>query len=311
MKHHLTLAVVLVLNLISGCHRPVATEKPVPEGRRLGAVFQTLDNPFFVECNAGIQEVVTSHGDRLVTMDSQWESGRQAEHIARLLEQGVSAVFLNPVNWEDAKDSLLAAQQRGVPCVVVDAPVKDPELVLCQVASDNVEAGRLAARALRQARRSANIVILHIPANKACIDRVAGFQDELANRPQMQILEIGDGKGTAEGSRPLMQDLLRKHPTVNAVFAVNDPSALGVISALKAAGKSTDVTVVSVDGSAQGIAAVKAGTLYSTSVQFPREIGRIAAQRFYEHLDGNSVEKDIRVPLELITAENVHAFAGK
>lgn len=52
-------------------------------------------------------------------------------------------------------------------------------------------------------------------------------------------------------------------------------------------------------------------TLYSTSVQFPREIGRIAAQRFYEHLDGNSVEKDIRVPLELITAENVHAFAGK
>jgi len=97
----------------------------------------------------------------------------------------------------------------------------------------------------------------------------------------------------------------------NAVFAVNDPSALGVISALEAAGKSTGVTVVSVVGSAQGIAAVKAGPLYSTSVQFPREIGRIAAQRFYEHLDGNSVEKYIRVPLELITAENVHAFAGK
>jgi ribose transport system substrate-binding protein len=179
------------------------------------------------------------------------------------------------------------------------------------VVSDNVEAGRLAARALHKARQSANVVILHIPPNMACIDRVNGFREELAKWPKMRILEIGDGKGTTEGSRPVMRELLEKHPTLNAVFAVNDPSALGVISALDAAHRLPEVTVVSVDGSAQGIAAVKAGTLYSTSVQFPREIGRIAAQRFYEYLDGNSVEKNIKVPLELITENNVHAFTGK
>lgn len=311
MNHSRKLAILVLLALVAGCNDPSANGKPAANGRRLGAVFQTLDNPFFVQCSEGIQEVVSVHGDRLITVDSQWDSGRQRQNVAQLLDQGVSAVFLNPVNWEDAQTDLLPAQQRGVPCVVVDAPVKEPGLVLCQVASDNVEAGRLAARALRKARPSAKIVILHIPANKACIDRVDGFRDELAKCPQMQILAVGDGRGTAEGSRPLIESLLQSHPTLDAVFAVNDPSALGAIAALEAAGRLRGVTVVSVDGSAQAISAIRAGKLYSTAVQFPREIGRIAAQRFYEHLAGNPVEKDIKVPLELITADNVHAFTAE
>lgn len=309
MPHPHTLTIVLLLGLFSGCDTRPAPEQPAATGRSLAAVFQTLDNPFFVECNEGIREVVTSHGDRLTTLDAHWDNAQQSAAISRLLDQGIAAIFLNPVNGEEIQGSLRQAQQRGVPCVVVDAPVKEPALVLCQVASDNVEAGRLAARALHQARPSATIAVLHIPTNKACIDRVAGFQGELAQWPEMQIVEIADGKGTAEGSGPVLEHLLRQHARMNAVFAVNDPSALGAISALKGAGRLAETTVVSVDGSAQGIAAVQAGTLYSTSVQFPREIGRIAAQRFYEHLDGNPVEKDIKVPLELITSDNVHAFA--
>ena len=65
-----------------------------------------------------------------------------------------------------------------------------PEAVLMQV----LEAGRLALRALAKVRRDAKIAILHIPLNKACIDRVDGLKSELAKFPQMQILAIRDGK---------------------------------------------------------------------------------------------------------------------
>jgi len=66
--------------------------------------------------------------------------------------------------------------------------------------------------------------------------------------------------------------------------------------------------VVTVDGSAEGVAAIKAGKLHSTSAQFPREMGRIAAQKVYEHLQGKPVDKNIKVRVELITAENADAF---
>jgi ribose transport system substrate-binding protein len=318
MKHaifprpSLTIA-ILTASAILGCadsgHRPEMRDTELATNSQvMGAVFQTLDNPFFRELNEGIKEVVESNGDRLITLDSDWQGAKQREDIASLLAMDVSVIFLNPVDWEGLQESLQVAKQRDVVCVAVDTQVKDDKLVVCQVVSDNTEAGRLAARSLAKARDSARIAILHIPSNKACIDRVAGFQQEIAGRPDMETIAIEDGKGTAEGSRPAMQALLEKYTDIDAVFAVNDPSALGAIEAIEAAGRLEEITVVSVDGSREGIAAVEAGKLFSTAVQFPREIGRIAAQRAYDHQNGNPVDRSIKVPLELVTPENVHAF---
>jgi len=305
------LAGIVFAVIANGCGRKEKTTDAHGEERLFGVTFQTMNNPFFVDLNEGIKQAVEAHGDRLVTLDAQWNSLKQRNDISDLILQNASGIFINPVNWEGIKGSLLQAKRKGVPCIVVDAPVKDKDLILCQVASDNVEAGRLAARALAEvcsARRQTKIVILHLSVNKACIDRVAGFKQEMAKYPDMQILDIQEGKGTTEGARPVMRDLLGRYPDLNAVFPINDPSALGAISALESTGKLKDVTVVTVDGSEGGIAAIKAGKMLSTSAQFPREIGRIAAEKMYEHLAGKAVEKDIKVRVELITKENADAF---
>ncbi|MHC4646725.1 MAG: substrate-binding domain-containing protein [Planctomycetota bacterium] len=290
-----------ILACLGGCKRK-------EEGRLFGITFQTMNNPFFVDLNEGVKQVVEAHGDRLVTLDAQWNSHKQRNDISDLILRGASGIFINPVNWEGVKGSLLQAKSKHVPCIIVDAPVKDMELVVCQVASDNVEAGRLAARALAKVRRPAKIAVLHRFVNKACIDRVAGFQEELAKYPDMEILDIQEGQGTTEGGRPVMLDLLGRYPDLNAVFPINDPSALGAISALESTGRLDDVTVVTVDGSDEGIAAIKAGKLFSSSAQFPKEIGRIAAEKMYEHLEGKPVEKDIKVRVELVTKENADSF---
>jgi ABC-type sugar transport system substrate-binding protein len=134
-----------------------------PAGGRLFAVsFQTLNNPFFVELNEGIRRVVESHGDRLVTLDAQYNSLKQKGDVADVLQQKPAAIFLNPVNWEGVKGSLIEARRQNVPVIVVDAPVSDPDLVLCQVASDNVEAGRLACEALAKVKPAAQVVVLHL-----------------------------------------------------------------------------------------------------------------------------------------------------
>ncbi len=87
------------------------------------------------------------------------------------------------------------------------------------------------------------------------------------------------------------------------------PVRVGAISAIQSAGKLPQVTIVTVDGSQEGIAAIQAGKLHSTSAQFPREIGRIAAETMYAHLDGKPVDKEVAVRVELITKENAAAVA--
>ena len=303
--------VLAALLLVGGCGDKKKTDEDASKGRLFGVTFQTMNNPFFVDLNEGIKKVVEAHGDRLVTLDAQWNSLKQRNDVSDLIHQGAAAIFINPVNWEGIKGSLLQAKRKGIPVVVVDAPAKDMDLVLCTVASDNVKAGRLAAQALAHARPSARIVILHLSVNKACIDRVAGFKEELAKHPGMKILDTQEGKGTTEGARPVMRDLIGRFPKLDAVFPINDPSALGAISALESKGRLKDVIVVTVDGSAEGVAAIKAGKLLSTSAQFPGEIGRIAAEKTYQHLKGKPIgEKDIKVKVELITKENADSFLG-
>jgi ribose transport system substrate-binding protein len=312
---------VLVTAGLPGCggdtSRPAAAPgqaAPAPAaagGRLFGVTFQTMNNPFFVELNEGLKAVVEAHGDRLVTLDAQFNSLKQKNDVSDLLQQQPSAVFINPVNWEGVRGTLIEARRKNVPVVVVDAPVSDPDLVLAQVASDNVEAGRLAAEALAKANPKAHVVILHHFVNKACIDRVEGFNRELAKHLDMKVLDTQEGHGTAEGGRPVMRDLLGRFPDLDAAFPINDPSALGAASAVESAGKAGQVTIVTVDGSREGVAAVQAGKLLSTSAQFPREIGRVAAETAYDHLAGKTVPKDVKIPVQLVTKENADEFLKK
>jgi ribose transport system substrate-binding protein len=307
------LAVLLVLT--PGCgsdggptHQTGTPSASKTGGRLFGVSFQTMNNPFFVELNNGLKTVIEAHGDRLVTFDAQFDSLKQKNDISDLLQQQPAAVFVNPVNWEGVRGSLIEAKRKNVPVIIVDAPVNDPELVLTQVASDNIEAGRLAAEALAKVNPKAHVVILHHSINKACIDRVDGFTSEMKKHPEMKLLDTQEGKGMPDGARPVMSDLLGRFPDCDAVFPINDPSALGAISAIESGGKLGKVTVVSVDGSRDGIAAIETGKLHSTSAQFPTEIGRVSAEAIYDHLAGKALAKDIKIPVKLITKANAGEF---
>ncbi|EDY22150.1 periplasmic binding protein/LacI transcriptional regulator [Chthoniobacter flavus Ellin428] len=298
------------LIVLVGCEKKPAPDTAGAAGSRFFAVsFQTLNNPFFVDLNDGLKQVIDEHGDRLVTLDAQFSSLKQKNDLSDVIEQKPAAIFLNPVNWESVRATLIAARNAKIPVIVVDAPVPDADLVLAQVASDNVAAGRLAAQALGDARPQAKVAILQYSVNKACVDRVAGFTDVLAKSfPGATIIARQDVKGTSEATRPVMRDLLGRFPDLDAVFPINDPGAIGCVSAIDAAGRSGKVLVVTVDGSREAAQFILNGGIHSTSAQFPKKIGSLAAGAAYDHLAGKPVDKEIKVPVTLVTKANAAEF---
>ncbi len=293
--------------LLFGCG-PSSPHTEQQKGRLFAVSFQTLNNPFFADLNDGLKAIIEANGDRLVTLDAQFNSLKQKNDLSDVLQQKPAAIFLNPVNWEGVRGSLLEAQRANVPVIVVDAPVQDADLVLCQVASDNVEAGRLAAHALAEVNPNAKVAVIAYSISKPCIDRVSGFEEVVKSHPQMTILTTLDAKGTTEAMRPVMRDLLERFPDLDAVFPINDPGAIGCVSAIESAGRSGKVTVVSVDGSSEVAQFILEGRIHSTSAQFPKKIGRLAAEAAYDHLEGKPVTKEIKVSVELVTKTNAEEF---
>jgi len=100
-----------VLVVADGCGKKDEEES---NGKLFGVTFQTLNNPFFVDLNEGVKEVIEAHVDRLVTLDAQWNSLKQMNDISDLIMQNASAIFINPVNWKGIKGSLIKAKEKSI-----------------------------------------------------------------------------------------------------------------------------------------------------------------------------------------------------
>ena len=135
-----------------------------------------MNNPFFVDLEEGLKGVIEAHGDRLVTLDAQFNSLKQKNDISDLLQQQPAALFINPVNWEGVRGSLIEAKRKNIPVIIVDAPVSDPDLVLSRWPPTTSRRAGWRPRRSAKVNPKAKVVILHLSVNKACIDRVDGFK---------------------------------------------------------------------------------------------------------------------------------------
>ena len=110
----------------------------------------------------------------------------------------------------------------------------------------------------------------------------------------------------------MMTDLQTAHQHLDAVFAINDPTALGCDLAAKQAGRS-DFFIVGVDGSPEAVAALKSrqGLFVATAAQDPYTMAQKAVETGYDIMQGKKPEKDIiLIPVRLITRDNVSEYTG-
>ncbi|HHT66523.1 MAG TPA: sugar ABC transporter substrate-binding protein, partial [Clostridiales bacterium] len=184
----------------------------------------------------------------------------------------------------------------------------DTDLVLQTVWSDNYNAGELVAEDLLTRMSSGNIVILDLPTDKSATDRYNGFVDVIEKAGGFTILDVQNGEGSTEKSLAIMDDMIQAYgDKIDVAFGINDPSALGIMSSLEAANMK-DVIIYGVDGSPDAKVMIKDGKMTATSAQFPKEIGKIAAEQAYKHLKGETIEKEIFVPVELVNAETLSNY---
>ncbi len=188
----------------------------------------------------------------------------------------------------------------------MDTPVYDSDKVLSTVWSDNYKAGQLCAEDLIAKVDGGNIIILDLPTDKSAADRYQGFYDTITANGNFTILDTHNGEGDTAASLPVMEDMIQAYgDDIDVVFAINDPSAIGAIAALEAAGMIDDVMVYSVDGSPDGKAMIESGKLEGTAAQFPEEMGKLAVKYAYDALAGTEIEANVFVDVEMVNSDTL------
>ncbi|MFD7456226.1 MULTISPECIES: ABC transporter permease/substrate-binding protein [unclassified Streptomyces] len=277
---------------------------------KVGLSLSTLNNPFFVQIRAGAEEEAKKLGVDLTVTDAQNDASQQANQLQNFTSEGVGSIIVNPVDSDAAGPSVRAANKADIPVVGVDRGVNKADTAAL-VASDNVEGGRLGARALAEKLGGkGKIVILQGQAGtSASRERGAGFAAGLKEFPGIEVVAKQPADFDRTKGLDVMTNLLQAHPDVDGVFAENDEMALGAIKALGAkAGRS--VQVVGFDGTPDGLKAVESGTLFASVAQQPKELGRIAVRNALRAADGEKTAETVKVPVKVVTEENVAGFGG-
>jgi LacI family transcriptional regulator len=249
----------------------------------LGVVIPDLMHSFFVEIVAGLETVASARGYGLLLCSSNEDPGKERQELEMLRQRQVDGIVLGSANATGNTDLLQQLTSRGIGLVMIDRD-DHPEVSCDRVVTDDEEVGRLAtSHLIAQGRRA----IAHLTGTSVvhARRRADGYRAALKAgrlKPRPEWI-IRGGFKEADGYRA-MQKLLGMKPRVDAVFAANDPSAIGAMKAIWDAGLRIpeDIAIV-------GAGDIALGDLLRvplSTVSWSREDqGKAAAELLLERID--------------------------
>lgn len=308
---------VLALSLACGClgvgcgknePKPAAGGaggKPVV----VGVSLLNLSSEFIVMLDRALADKAKELGVKLVVNDAQRSAERQVQQIESFIAQKVDAIVLNPCEVEASSPAVDKARAAGIPIVNVNSETRSVPNAF--VGSRDEESARLAMEYLaKRLGGQGNVVMMHgFMGQAAQLRRADGAREVLAKQPGLKLLAEQTAEWDRAKAMSLMENWIRAHGTnIQAVFAQNDEMGMGALLALEQAKLKDKVVVASVDAIADALQAVKDGRLDATVFQDARGQAGQALETAVKIVRGQAFEKQVYIPFQLVTRENVGQF---
>jgi ribose transport system substrate-binding protein len=268
----------------------------------IGVSLLTRTHPFYQDLEAGLQETADRYGYTLIITAGEFDVSKQKDQIQDFIVRKVNAIIVSPCDSKSIGTSIKAANEAGIPVFTADiACLAEGVSIVAHVASDNIAGGRLAAKAVSQAINGAgNVAIIDHPEVESVIQRVRGFEEAIAGTDTKLVAKLS-GHGVKDQAFRTAEDILQTHPDLDAIFGINDDSALGALAAVEKAGKVGRVKIVGFDAVPEAREAIKAGKIYADVIQQPKVIGQKTIEAVSTYISGGTVEPVILVPCGLFT----------
>ncbi|MBI5867478.1 MAG: substrate-binding domain-containing protein, partial [candidate division Zixibacteria bacterium] len=185
----LALALLIVL-AASGCGKQTQeqakSQNKTAAGKiTVGVSLLTRTHPFYQDLEAGLKEAAAQNGYELLVTAGEFDVAKQKDQVQDFIVRKVDAIILSPCDSKSIGTSIRTANDAGIPVFTADiACLADGVKIVSHVASDNIAGGALAAQAVvRALRGTGEVAIIDHPEVESVIQRVKGFEDELAKAP--------------------------------------------------------------------------------------------------------------------------------
>jgi len=250
-------------------------------GMTVGVSWSNFQEERWKTDEAAIVAALEAAGATYVSADAQSSSAKQLSDVESLIAQGVDALIILAQDTQAIGPAVDAAADAGIPVIAYDRLIEDSRAFY--LTFDNVEVGRMQARAVLEAAPTGRYVMIKGSPTDPNADFLRGGQQEIlqAAIDSGAITIVGeaytDGWLPANAQRNMEQILTETGNGVDAVVASNDGTAGGVVAALTAQGLE-GLPVSGQDGDHAALNRVAAGTQTVSVWKDARELGRVAGE---------------------------------
>ncbi|MFN2562002.1 MAG: substrate-binding domain-containing protein [Jatrophihabitans sp.] len=309
------LGVVALSVMLTGaaCNRGGSSAGGGSKAVRIAIVTRDFTNPYWAALRDGALAEGKKQGVKVTVQagSSETDSTGETTKISTLAGQNYTCFGVVPVNATNVITPLVPVARKKIPILDLDTQISPSASKSAGVSyksfigSDNSSAGKQAGAAmLKLLGGTGQVVILQgIAGEQNGINREKGFA--AATSGKLSIVAKQPANYDENTALTVSTALLRAHPSITGIFAANDTMGLGAAQAVKNAGKSGKIKIISVDGITAALKAVQAGTLSGTITQYPYAEGQLAVQACMNLVSKKAVPSRVVAPIKLIDQSNV------
>jgi len=310
LKRSVFVTLLIAAVLLVGTVGPVArAQQP---SWTIGVVHNNADHPSITAIVKGMDEEAKLFGAKVVYLDPAFDPQKQATMIEDLIAQKVDVIVVNAVDPAAVVPSIKKAAAAGIPVITQNADTNDEgrKYIKTFVGSDSVIQGVAVGKMIREALNGkGNVVILSgKPGQTDVVNRIAGMQQAFQGS-DLKILDTQPAEWSKDKALTITQDLLTRYQNIDAIFALDDPMALGALEAVKAAGRLDKIKIFGVNGNKEACDAVKSGEMGGTALQLSYLVGVYTVRAAYDVHVGRIVPDVIKAPTAGITKANIDQWA--
>lgn len=284
---------------------------PAPKKElRFAYVTKTLINEFWQDVSAGIAAEAAKHKIKVDIQAAKDESSliEQLNLAQTVLSQKPDALLLSPQSDTNLVPVIEAAKAQNIPTVIIDDARTDGASTY--IGTDQVAIGAKAGEFLHTLYPNGGKVaqIEGQAGSPNARKRIQGFNEAVKKYPNLQYVASQPGDWDRMTAMNATTNILRQHPDLAGVYANNDGMALGVVEAVRDAGKLKQVAIVGTDGIREAKKSVSAGEMKATVAEFPYEEGILGVQMALRLLGCQPIPPWVISPQAVISADNVSKF---
>jgi ribose transport system substrate-binding protein len=274
-------------------------------------------DPFYQVMELGVNAAVEDFGLEVVTqVPDTWGPTVQTPILDAMVARGdLDYLITAPTDREQMVAPLQAAIDAGIKVITVDTFLGDGDYVngpvtlpISYIGSDNLEGGRIAARALAEALGGqGSVYIQNTNVGVSTTEqRGQGFREGIAEFPDMEVIGEDYNLDDANTSVEQTTAVLQRVPDLGGIFGVNVFSAQGAGTAVVNAGLGGQVQVVAFDATQFAIELLRNGDVTLVIAQKPYDMGYLAVEFAMADFRGvTSLPRRVTTGYAIITADNV------